>query len=166
MICPECGTDNRPGARFCAKCGANLPTETVAWTPPPPAEPAFTTPPPLPSPIPAPIPAEPVAVQKRYPILRVLSVIYKVLGGIVAALTILGAIGFCIAGIAGGAALGDLGRELGTPMPGIGGAAGGIIGGLTLLLYGGFIAITLYALGEVVSLFISIEENIRSLAQR
>lgn len=24
MICPSCGTDNRPGARFCAQCGAPL----------------------------------------------------------------------------------------------------------------------------------------------
>lgn len=167
MICPECGTDNRPGARFCAKCGAPLPTETVAWAPPSPDEPAFAAPPPPPPPpMPTPIPAGPVAVQKRYPILRVLSVIYKVLGGIVAALTVLGAISFCIAGIAGGTALGDLGRELGSPLPGIGGVAGGIIGGLIVLLYGGFIAITLYAFGEIVSLFVSIEENIRSLAQR
>ncbi|MCX7856171.1 MAG: hypothetical protein N2556_09435, partial [Anaerolineae bacterium] len=124
------------------------------------------TPPPPPQPMPAPIPAGPVAVQKRYPILRTLSVIYKILGGIVAAFTILGAIGFCIAGIAGGTVLGDLERELGTPLPGIGGVAGGIIGGLFVLLYGGFVAITLYAFGEMVSLFISMEENIRSLAQR
>ena len=25
MICPSCGTENRPGARFCAGCGAALP---------------------------------------------------------------------------------------------------------------------------------------------
>ncbi len=163
MICPNCGTDNRPGARFCAKCGAPLTAETVAWSPPA-AEPAFPAPPPPPPPvIPAP---RPVAVEKRYPILRVLSVIYKVLGGIVAALTILGAIGICIAGVAGGAALGNLERELGTPMPGMGGIAGGIIGSLILLLYGGFIALALYAFGELLSLFISMEENIRSLAQR
>ncbi|MFN3762518.1 MAG: hypothetical protein ACK4WK_04860, partial [Anaerolineae bacterium] len=91
-------------------------------------------------------------MEKRYPILRVLSVIYKVLGGIVAALTALGAIGVCIAGIAGGSALGDLGRGFGTPMPAIGGVVGGIITGLFLLLYGGFIAVTLYASGEMISL--------------
>ncbi len=136
MICPECGTDNRPGARFCARCGAPLAAETVAW---------------------------PVAVQKKYPILRALSTIYKVLGGIVAVLTTLGAIGFCIAMMVGGAATVGLERELGTPLPGI---ASGIVGGLFVLLYGGFIAVTLYAFGEMVSLFISMEENIRSLAQR
>lgn len=163
MICPECGTDNRPGARFCARCGAPLPAESADWTPPP-AAPAYAAPPP--PPVPAPVPAGPIAVQKRYPILRTLGVILKVLGGIVAALTILGAVGICIAGIAGGAALGDLERELGTPLPGIGGVAGGIIMGLFVLLYGGFAAITTFASGEMVSLLISMEENIRSLAQR
>lgn len=163
MICPNCGTDNRPGARFCAKCGAPLTAETVAWSPPP-AEPAFSLPPPPPSPVMA--APGPLSVEKRYPILRILSVIYKVLGGIVAGLTLLGVIGVCIAGIAGGSALGNLGREFGTPMPGIGGAVGGIIAGLSLLLYGGFIAVTFYAFGEMISLFISMEENIRSIAQR
>ncbi len=163
MICPNCGAENRPGARFCVQCGAGLPAETVA-RPSSPAAPAFAAPPPPPSPYP--ISAGPVAVQKRYPILRALSVIYKVLGGIVAAFTILGAIGICVAMIAGGSVLTDLARELGTPLPGIGGVAGGIIGGLFTLLYGGFIAITFYAFGEMVSLFISMEENIRSLAQR
>lgn len=165
MICPNCGTDNRPGARFCAKCGAPLVAETVAWTPPS-GEPGFAAPPPPPPPAPAPAYAGPVAVEKKYPVLRVLSVIYKILGGIVAAFTILGAIGSCIVGIAGGAALGELERELGTPLPGVGGAVGGIIAGLIVLLYGGFAALFLYAFGELISLFISIEENIRSLAQR
>lgn len=163
MICPECGTDNRPGARFCARCGAPLPAESAEWTSPP-AAPAFAAPPP--PPMPTPVPAGPIAVQKRYPILRVLGVIFKVLGGIVAAFTILGAVGICIAGIVGGTFLGDLERQLGTPLPGLGGVAGGIIMGLLVILYGGFIAITLFASGELISLFISMEENIRSLAQR
>ncbi len=165
MICPQCGTENRPGARFCAQCGAPLTAETVAWSPSP-AEPAFSVPPPPPPPSPVIRAPGPAAVEKRYPILRVLSVIYKVLGGIVAAFTILGVIGSCIVGIAGGTALGELERELGTPLPGIGGMLGGIIAGLIILLYGGFAALFLYAFGELISLFISMEENIRSLAQR
>lgn len=36
MFCPECGTDNRPEARFCARCGATLSEQPVAWTPPSP----------------------------------------------------------------------------------------------------------------------------------
>jgi len=49
MICPNCGTDNRPGARFCAKCGASLISETVAWSPPTPA-PDFSAAPSAPPP--------------------------------------------------------------------------------------------------------------------
>ncbi len=36
MICPTCGTENRPGARFCAKCGTPLGNE-IPSPPPPPA---------------------------------------------------------------------------------------------------------------------------------
>lgn len=34
MICPTCGNSNRPGARFCAHCGAALPTEPEIRRPP------------------------------------------------------------------------------------------------------------------------------------
>ncbi len=173
MLCPNCGTENRPGARFCAKCGATLVHETVAWPSPTPY-PDYSAIPsasPGPSAVPPASPASfsssaPVPVERRYPVLRVLGVIYKVLGGIVGALTVLIALGACIFGIAGGAVLGALERDLGTPLPGISGVVGGLITGLIVLLYGGFIAITLYAGGEVVFLFISMEENLRSLAQR
>ncbi len=33
MICPSCGNENRPGARFCARCGA--PLEEAPYTQPP-----------------------------------------------------------------------------------------------------------------------------------
>jgi hypothetical protein len=46
MICRECGSANRPGARFCRECGAVL--EQVAPAPPPQATPA--SPPTVPSP--------------------------------------------------------------------------------------------------------------------
>jgi len=161
MICPNCGTENRPGARFCAQCGAALPAEVAARAPSP-VEPAFAVPPPPPSPI----PAGPVPVERRYPILRTLSVIYKVLGGIAGALTLLVSIGTCIAAIAGGAMFGEMGRQLGIQIPGMGGVVGGVILGLISLLYGGFAALTLYGAGEMINLFISMEEHLRSLARR
>jgi hypothetical protein len=105
-------------------------------------------------------------VEKRYPILRTLSVIYKVLGGIVGALTLLVSIGTCIAAIAGGRMFGEMGRQLGIQIPGMGGVVGGVILGLISLLYGGFAALTLYGAGELINLFISMEEHLRSLAQR
>jgi len=160
MICPNCGTDNRPGARFCAKCGASLISETVAWSPPTPA-PDFSAAPSASPPISFSPPAAPVTVEKRYPVLRVLSVVYKVLGGIVAGLTVLGALAACIGGIAGGAMMGDFGQDLGLP---IGGVVGGLVAGLVILLYGGIAAVTLFGAGEAVSAFLSIEENTRLTA--
>jgi hypothetical protein len=102
-----------------------------------------------------------VTVEKRYPVLRVLSVVYKVLGGIVAGLTVLGTLGVCIAGIAGGAALGNFGRDLGLPIAGV---LSGLVTGLVVLLYGGFAAVTLFGAGEMISAFLSIEENTRLTA--
>ncbi|MFN3762117.1 MAG: zinc-ribbon domain-containing protein, partial [Anaerolineae bacterium] len=63
MICPQCGYENRPDARFCAQCGAPLTAGTVAWSPSP-VEPSFSIPPPPPPPSPV-IPAPgPVVVEK------------------------------------------------------------------------------------------------------
>lgn len=164
MICPQCGTENRPGARFCSKCGATLSSETVTWTPSPAApfplvsEPSSSAPAGL-------SPGVPVSVPQRFPVLRILSVVYKVLGGLVGALTILGILGACIISITGSAALGGLESEWGILGLG-GGILGAVIASLILLLYGGFIAITLYGAGELLTLFISIEENTRAAAQK
>lgn len=165
MICPNCGTDNRPGARFCAKCGASLVAETVAWTPPSPADSLYpSTPPQSPASSFPPPPPGPAQTEKRYPFLRAMSVIYKVLGGITAGLTLIGVLFSCIAGFTSGSAFEELG-DLGL-IPGVAGAIGGLITGFFVLLYGGFIAITLFGVGDMIDLSLSIEENIRSMAQR
>ncbi len=41
MICPNCGSNNSQGTRFCIGCGAKL----EATTPPPPPPPAYQQPP-------------------------------------------------------------------------------------------------------------------------
>ena len=49
MICPKCGNENRPGARFCSRCGALLQEATPAWPPqqqPPPSTTQPAAPPP------------------------------------------------------------------------------------------------------------------------
>lgn len=35
MVCNQCGTDNAPGAGFCAVCGANLNAQAPTTNPPP-----------------------------------------------------------------------------------------------------------------------------------
>jgi hypothetical protein len=48
MICPKCGNNNRPGARFCKQCGAVV--EQVPPAPPPRSPSPATSPPTMPSP--------------------------------------------------------------------------------------------------------------------
>lgn len=161
MKCPQCGADNRPDARFCLQCGAPLAPEAESETPAAPSVPKAIW---EPVNARAVAPAAPVAVPKRFPILRILSVIYKVLGGIVAAFTILGTLGSCIVGFAGIPMQEELERLWGSPLPATGGIIGGVLAGLFVLLYGGFIALTLYGAGEGIGLFIAIEENTRAIA--
>jgi hypothetical protein len=76
MICPKCGNNNRPGARFCKQCGAVMeraapappPQVTPARPPSPPVSPPTVPSPPLslptvPSPPlpPRPVPSQPAA---------------------------------------------------------------------------------------------------------
>jgi hypothetical protein len=59
-----------------------------------------------------------------------------------------------------------MGRQMGIQVPDVGGVVSGVILGLISLLYGGFAALTLYGAGELINLFISMEEHLRSLARR
>jgi hypothetical protein len=44
IICPNCGTQNQPGSRFCAECGADLRTLQAESQPTPPPAPAAIPP--------------------------------------------------------------------------------------------------------------------------
>jgi hypothetical protein len=104
-------------------------------------------------------------MEKRYTALRIIGTIYKVLGGIVGVVTILVVLGICAASVLGGAAMGSLGREFGrnAGVPGLfGGALGGLVIGVVAIVYGGGLAITLYAVGEGVYLLLALEENTRA----
>jgi hypothetical protein len=56
----------------------------------------------------------------------------------------------------------DLGRS--GPMGLFGGALGGLIASVVGIIYGGGLALTLYAAGEGISLLIALEENTRATA--
>ncbi len=93
----------------------------------------------------------------RYPVLRVVAVIYKVLGVILAILTVLGACSMPFLG-------NSLFRQLGFgDMRGMG-FFGGVVSGFLTLLYGGFSALFLYAAGEIFTLLIDLEANTRATA--
>jgi hypothetical protein len=94
----------------------------------------------------------------RYPVLRVIAIIYKVLAVILAVLTVLGA---CSAPFMGS----SLFREAGLGDAGEAGLIGGLITGLVLLIYGGMIALFLYTTGETITLLMDIEANTRITAE-
>lgn len=100
--------------------------------------------------------------EKRYGALRIIGTIYKVLGIVVGVITVLGALGSCLSSLLGGAALGGLGEDVGGGL--FAGGASLLLGlliAVVSLIYGGAVAVSLYALGEGVFLFISLEENTR-----
>ena len=104
-------------------------------------------------------------MNKKFGLLRFIGTVYKVFGIILAVIAVIAAAAVCITTFAGGAALNDLSREFGMgSMMGIGGALGGIIGGITILIGLGLAAISQYAIGEAIFLFLAIEENTRATA--
>jgi hypothetical protein len=102
-------------------------------------------------------------MEKRYRALRLIGTVYKVLGVIVAALTVLLVIGVCLSSTLGGAAIDSFSREF-RDTPGfaaVGGAIWGLTFGVMMIIYGGGLSITLYAIGESIYLALAIEENTR-----
>lgn len=108
-------------------------------------------------------------MEKRYTALRFIGTLYKVLGVIAAAITLIVILGVCATSLLGGAALGGIGRQLGVDQQGLAGIFGGLLGGFfavfLAVLYGGGAAITLFAIGEGIYLLLSLEENTRTTAR-
>jgi hypothetical protein len=103
-------------------------------------------------------------MEKRFAALRTIGTVYKVLGGIVGALTLLLVLAICASSVLGGAIIGGLAQELGGRggFEGFfGGAFGGFLISLFVILYGGAIAISLYGFGEGIYLLLALEENTR-----
>jgi hypothetical protein len=102
-------------------------------------------------------------MEKRFRVLRFVSGLYKALGVGVGVLTLVGALAICGMAVIGGSALreapagSELTRLVGSTLGGV------LLAGLTIL-YGGLIALGAYAFGEMISLFLSLEENTRQTA--
>ena len=106
-------------------------------------------------------------MEKRYRALRIISTLYKILGAIVVVSAILSAVGLCLMGVLGGSAFQSMSRDLPAGAAGmglLGSALGGIIIGVVSLIGGGLSGLSLYAMGEGISLAIAIEENTRATA--
>lgn len=106
-------------------------------------------------------------MERKYVALRFIATMMKVLGIIVAGLTVLVVLSICGTGLLGGAALERLSREFGQQTGGLGlftGAIWGLIATVFPIILGGSMAMFLYAAGEAVYLQINIEENTRTMA--
>ena len=100
-------------------------------------------------------------MKKRFRILRIVIVIYKVLAWLVLIGGTLASMGIAIMGIVGGlSGMGELGREIGAA-----GALGGIAGGLGAFVITLIYFLFIYAGAEFVTLFLAIEENTRITAE-
>jgi hypothetical protein len=102
-------------------------------------------------------------IEKRYQALRIIGTVYKVLGVVVAVLTVLAVLGVCISSAAGGAAMSRFEPRWGG-MRMAGGLVGGLVVGLLGLVYGLALSIGLYGLGEGIFLMLALEENTRATA--
>jgi hypothetical protein len=106
-------------------------------------------------------------MEKRYRALRIISTLYKVVGVIVLAVALLSSIAICLAGVLGGSAMEGYARQMGGDMSGLGffgTALGGIITAAVSLVGGLITGLSLYAMGEGISLAIAVEENTRATA--
>ncbi len=106
-------------------------------------------------------------MERRYTALRTIGTVYKALGVLAGIVTILIVLSLCATSVLGGTVLGNLAREFGRgPGMGVsfGGVIGGVLGSLLAILYGGGLAVTLYAFGEGIYLLLALEENTRVTA--
>lgn len=102
----------------------------------------------------------------KYAALKTIGVIYKVLAIISAVITVLLIIGVCGTAVLGGMAFGGLSRDFGGFLgSGVAGVIFGLIYSIVILIYGGGLSVTLYALGEMIDLVMALEENTRLTAQ-
>jgi hypothetical protein len=104
---------------------------------------------------------------KKYRALRIVGMVYKVIGTIILVVTILAAAGSCLSGILGGALFSGIANQVQSNLQsaGSGGmAVGGILIGFVILLWGIIVGVTAFAAGEGIYLLIDLEENTRITA--
>ncbi len=102
-------------------------------------------------------------MERKFKVLRIIGSIYKILGIIAAAVTVLMALGVCLSSVLGGAMMTQFERQMG--MGGLlGGALGGVVIGGFVLLGGAVYTLMLYGIGEGIFLLLALEENTRTTA--
>lgn len=105
---------------------------------------------------------------KKFKVLRIIATMWKVLAWIALSLGIIGAFGTLLASIFGGGFMGQMMRQYGQqggPWATGFGIVGGVITFVVMLITAAFYSLMLYAVGEMICLFLDIEENTRITAQ-
>ena len=92
-------------------------------------------------------------MKKRFGVLRVIATILKVLGIVAAALSVLGGIASLVMSFAGGNMWDAFGVDANS------GFFFGLLGSFSVVLVGVLYAIMLYGYGEMLLLFLSLEDN-------
>ena len=99
-------------------------------------------------------------MERRFPALRIVATIYKIISVIVALITLLAA---------GGVALGGTllsgspnGGGFSSPLAALSGGISGLFAAGFILIYGGMIAVTVWAFSDGIYLALAIEENTRA----
>ncbi|HID89663.1 MAG TPA: hypothetical protein EYP52_08150 [Anaerolineae bacterium] len=98
-------------------------------------------------------------MEKRFRVLRIIGTLYKVLAWIALVGGILAAFGVLLVSLIGGVSM-----PRGAGFPRFGGALAGVGGFLVSLLMAVIYFIAFYGIGELIYLFIAIEENTREMA--
>ena len=163
MKCPVCSAEIPATAKFCGGCGATITPANAndprpAARPPEPKPAAYATPdnpvPPSFSPSYSSSPA--IKVEKKYKALRMIAMLYKIFAFVAGGACVLMALFLLVTGFGGSS------RSTTTTLgPDPTAIFGGAVGALLLLVYGAFIFIFLYGLGEWMYVFMDIEENTR-----
>jgi hypothetical protein len=102
-------------------------------------------------------------VGKKFRILRIVAVIWKVLAWIVLVLSVLGGCANIVIGLTLGAGARNTGSALGLPAFGV---LGGVVVALVAIFFGILYFIFLYAFAELVDVMLALEENTRSTAEQ
>jgi hypothetical protein len=106
-------------------------------------------------------------MEKRFGVLRFIGSFYKIVGALLAILTVLVAIVIFLISAFSGAAMDEFTRQFDatvTPLGLTGGILGGLISAVVTLITGGLAALGTYALGEGMYLLLAMEENTRATA--
>jgi hypothetical protein len=172
MKCPVCTAEIPSTAKFCGGCGATItkpkspkpaatPPKPVALQPKPVAEPS--------NPAAAPEKPNPIAsafssnyvgnpasgVEKKYKALRLIAMLYKVFAFVAGGGCVLLSLFMIVSSFTSNS------NSTLTIGPDPTAIFGGAVGGLLLLVFGAFLFVFLYGLGEWMYVFMDIEENTR-----